>query len=278
MMDGVEVDRSRVAVILGEAHSYYGSRAANYRADLRMTPDARDFLGTQFEPHMAILDIGCGNGATLLEHAGKFAEGVGIDNDPAHLALAEQALAESGSANVAFRLLEVDQLPEQGWGNRFDLVFTERGPVGFESRSIQAALSVLRTDGVIFVEAIADLHHQEVREVFGSGPRFNQAIRSLDQVRVAMERNGVGVRLAADLISKRYYPDIYEWLRFQCGIWAWSHTPLPAADDPRFALFARRNTTDSGEIETTHHVVWVAGVKLAERPGYVETPYFGSTP
>ncbi len=51
-------------------------------------------------------------------------------------------------------------------------------------------------------------------------------------VRVAMERNGVGIRIAADMVS--------------------------------------RNATASGAIETTHHVVWVGGVKLAEPPPYVE--------
>ena len=76
-----------------------------------------------------------------------------------------------------------------------------------------------------------------------------------------MERSGVSIRLAADMVTKRYYPDIYEWLQFQCSIWAWRGGHLPKADDPRLAMFAERNTTPSGEIETTHHVVWVGGVK-----------------
>lgn len=267
------LDLDRIAAVLAESHSYYGGREPGYRADGRMTPGTRDFLGSQFRAGMVVLDVGCGNGGTLIAHAGTFAEGLGIDNDPAHLALADKAAAEAGTTNLSFRLLEVDQLPSQGWADRFDLVFTERGPFGYESRGIQAALSVLRTDGLIFCESIGDLHHQELREVFGAGPRFNQAIRSLDQVRVAMERNGVGIRVAADIITKRYYPDPYEWLRFQCGIWAWAGAPLPAPDDPRIGWFVERNSA-SGEIETTHHVVWVAGVKLPEPPGYVESPYF----
>ncbi len=76
-----------------------------------------------------------------------------------------------------------------------------------------------------------------------------------------MEQSGIEVRLAADLISKRYYPDIYAWLEFQSAIWAWAGVPLPAAEDPRIGVFAERNETASGPIETTHHVVWVAGVK-----------------
>jgi len=86
-------------------------------------------------------------------------------------------------------------------------------------------------------------------------------MRTNEKARVAMEQNGISVRLAADIISKRYYPDIYAWLQFQCAIWSWLGIRLPEADDPRFAWFAERNRIATGEIETTHHVVWVAGVK-----------------
>lgn len=41
----------------------------------------------------------------------------------------------------------------------------------------------------------------------------------------------------------------------------WLGIPLPEPDDPRIALFAERNTIATREIETTHHVAWVAGVK-----------------
>jgi hypothetical protein len=129
---------------------------------------------------------------------------------------------------------------------------------------------------MIFAEVIGDLHHQEVREVFSRAPRLNQVIRTLDQVKVAMERCGVGVRVAADIVSKRYYPDIYEWLKFQCSIWAWVDSPFPAVDDPRLELFADRNTDPDGRIEVTHHVVWVGGVKLEDPPPYAEHPHFSS--
>lgn len=78
-------------------------------------------------------------------------------------------------------------------------------------RGVQAALSVLRPGGLTFSEVIGDLHHQEVREVFSQGPRFNQLVcAALDQVTVAMERGSVGLRLVADVVSKVRYPDVYE--------------------------------------------------------------------
>ena len=81
-------------------------------------------------------------------------------------------------------------------------------------------------------------------------------IRTLEKARVAMERNGVDIRVAADILQKRYYPDIYEWLKFQCSIWMWTGSSFPAPDDVRLAMFAEPNATESGEIEPTHHVVW----------------------
>jgi len=54
---------------------------------------------------------------------------------------------------------------------------------------------------------------------------------------------------------------MYAWMEYICNLWTWLGILLPEPDDPRIALFAERNTTTTGEIETTHHVAWVAGVK-----------------
>jgi hypothetical protein len=83
----------------------------------------------------------------------------------------------------------------------------------------------------------------------------------VEQVRAALERHGVSIRLAADIVTKWYYPNIYEWLQYQCDIWAWLGVPFPDPNDDRIPLFAAQNTIATGEIETTHHVIWVAGVK-----------------
>ena len=270
----MELDQDRLRSILEAEHSYYGSAEPKFGNEGWPNPGARDFIGSLLQQTMHVLDLGCGSGSTLLEHATLFASGVGLDQNPVHLALAEAARAERGVDNVRFINLDAVELPRQGWESRFDLVFSERGPIGYDSRSVQAALSVLRVGGFLFCEVIGELHHQEVREIFELRPRTNQVIRMADQVRVAMERNGVGIRLAADLVSKRLYASVYDWLQFQCSIWAWGGRPFPTADDPRFRLFAERNSRATGEIETTHHVVWVGGVKLAEPPPYAEAAHF----
>ena len=266
----MELDQDRLRAILESEHSFYGSRRAESRRDSRFNPRTRDMIAAQLRPEMRVLDIGCGNGETLLENSHRFASGLGVDNDPAHIRLAEEALREKGDKNVEFRLLDFVEEVQELEPESFDFAFTERGPIGYNSFGIQAALRVLRADGLLFCEMIGNLHHQEVGELFGPRQPRHQMIRTLEQARVAMERNGVSIRLASEIVEKRYYPNIYEWLQFQCSIWAWSGGSLPSPDDVRLALFAERNTTPSGEIETTHHVVWVAGVKLTGDSYYNE--------
>ena len=272
----MDLDLDRLRAILDADHSYYGSHAPGSRDDDRLAPSASGFIASRFSPDMRVLDVGCGSGVTLLENGHRFASGLGIDDDPAHVALAEEALRNSGRANVEFRLLDFREHGRELDSESFDFVFSERGPIGYDGYGIQAALRVLKDDGLLFCEVIGNLHHQEVNAVFGPGTPHHQMIRTLDEVRVAMERNGISIRIASEIVTKRYYPSIYDWLQFQCGIWAWGGGPLPSPDDPRLALFVERYTTPSGEIETTHHVVWAGGVK---RPGdsyYRERSYFGS--
>ncbi len=262
-MSFVELEQEKLTAILEACYSYY-RRTEDSRQDDRLSPNAREFIASQLRPDMRVLDIGCGNGATLLEHCHRFASGLGVDHDPAHVGLADEALRESECTNVEFRRLDFPSDAHELEPESFDFAFTERGPIGYDCHGIQAALRVLKDDGLLFCEMIGNLHHQEVSQTFGPGQTclpHQETIRTLDQARAAMERNGVSIRIAADIVRKRYYPSIYDWLQFQCRIWTWSGKPLPSPDDVRFPLFAERNTIPSGEIETTHHVVWIGGVK-----------------
>ena len=270
----MELDRNRVMAILEGNHSYYSPRPAGTRIDDRLAPRASDFIVSQFRPGMRVLDIGCGNGATLLGNSHRFASGLGIDSDQAHVDLAREALRQGDCENVEFRLLDFREDSGELEPESFDFVFSERGPIGYDSYGIQAALRVLKDDGILFCEIIGNLHHQEAAEVFGPRVLRNQMIRTMDQAQVAMERSGVIIRIASEIVTKCYYDSIYDWLEFQCGIWAWSGGPLPSPDDARLSLFAERYTTPTGEIETTHHVVWVGGVKLAGDSYYTERSYF----
>ncbi len=271
----MDLDEDRLKSILNQEHSYYGSLPAKCRTDGNIAPRASEIIASQFRPKMRVLDIGCGNGGTLVQNADRFDSALGVDNDSSHIELAEEALRTTNAGNVEFRLLDFLAEGESLEPESFDFVYSERSPIGYDSFGVQAALRVLKPGGLIFCELIGELHHQEVREVFGGNTRLSQMITVQDQMRVSMERNGVGIRFAANVIEKRIYPDVYEWLQFQCSIWAWGGGSLPRYDDPRLRLFAERNAASSGEIVTTHHVTWVGGVKLSENP-YPEFDQFQS--
>lgn len=159
-------------------------------------PGSRNLLSAQFEQGMTVLDLGCGSGMTLIENRARFAHGIGIDNDPAHLELAEANRREHHASNIEFCNCDLGGAPRRFGRDYFDLVFSERGPLMPSSMSVQTALYVLKPGGSIFAEMIGEWHHQEVLETFGTGPRRSRAAGVLEQARVAFERNGIDLRIA----------------------------------------------------------------------------------
>jgi len=139
------------------------------------------------------------------------------------------------------------------------MVISLRGPLA-DAEGIQAAHHLLCPDGLLYCEEIGELHQKEKMEIFPEC-RDNETIPTADKVKMLMEQNGFGVCLAADVFTKWIYPDVYAWLQLECDLRTWLGIPLPEADDPRIVQFAEQNTIATGEIETTHHVALVAGVK-----------------
>lgn len=251
-------DRLRLEQILNAEYSYYSGPEPSSEVDDRLQPTMADFIRSTLRPDLEMLDVGCGSGATILAHADRVGSAVGIDNDAEHVRLARQALSASGCGNVTFEQMGFDQATGSGWDGRFDLVICERGPIGYSPEGVRSASRLLKTRGALLVEMIGDLHHQEVATAWGS--RRRQPVNTLDAVTVAFDRCDLDIRVAANLITRRRYPDVYEWLKFQCSIWAWSGTPLPKPDDPRLRHFVERSADSTGRIVTTHHVVVVGGV------------------
>ncbi|MBN1937008.1 MAG: methyltransferase domain-containing protein [Anaerolineae bacterium] len=257
----MRIDQDRIRAILQAEHSYYGGRDA-IRVDARWYPGWQHIIAPQLSPAMHVLDVGCGDGGFLLELNSSFRTGLGIDNDPKHIRMAEAAKREQGITSVDFLLLDYPTEIARLEPASFDMVVSLRGPVGDTAESVQAAYHLLRPEGLLYCEEIAERHQKEVAEIFPELSQHSQAGRTADRVIALFEQNGFDVRLTTDVFTKWIYPDVYAWVELISSLWTWLGIPLPAPDDPRIARFAERNTIATGEIETTHHVAWIAGVKM----------------
>jgi SAM-dependent methyltransferase len=257
----MQIDRDRIQAILRAEHSFFRGGDIPYRVDRRWLPYWENLIGPQLSPAMRVLDVGCGTGGFLLELCTSFSTGLGIDTDPEPIQMAQEAKRAKGVENVEFLLLDYPDEVAQLEPGSFDMVVCLRGPLSDSAEGVQAAHRLLRPDGTLYCEEIAEHHQREKMELFEPDTLQRARVREVDRVKTLLEQNGFDVRLAADVFTKWIYPDVYAWLELECCIRASQGIPLPEADDPRIALFAERNTIATGEIETTHHVALIAGVK-----------------
>ena len=214
----MELDESRLRSIFENNHAFYDD-ALTFRKDTRLFPRTGNLILSQFDRSMRVLDLGCGNGDTLIQRHDRFAYGLGIDNDPEHLQIAEEGLKKSGVTNVEFRLLDFEKNHDSLDSESFDFAFSQRGPLDLTPSTIHASARILKSNGLILNELIGKQHLHEVDRVFESPE--DPTVMNIEQNRTEMERCGIEIRVVADYYSKRTYPDIYEWFRFQTDIWSW---------------------------------------------------------
>lgn len=257
----MKIDQDRIREILEAEHSFYGYLDVPIRIDDRWSPRWEGLIAPQLSPAMKILDVGCGRGHFLLDFSTMFQAGLGIDNDPEHIQLAEEAKETRDIRNVEFRLLDFPGEADQLASGSFDMAVSIRGPLLNTEEGLEETNRLLRKDGLLFCEEIAEHHQKEVAEVFGDLLHKRAERRRAEEASELMERKGFEVRLAADFYSKWIYPDVYTWVEYISNLWTWLGIPLPEPDDPRIALFAELNMMETGEIVTTHHVALIAGVK-----------------
>src|SRR6266536_668352 len=100
-----------------------------------------------------LLDLGCGDGAELMEWARLGAEVVGVDNSPRQLAAAQRAAATLG---VTCRLVCADllALPEELLHGEFDVVFSSAVLtwIGDLDRWFTGVMAALRPGGTFLLE------------------------------------------------------------------------------------------------------------------------------
>ena len=233
----MKIDQDRIQAILKAKKYGYGEEDIPIRKDMRWNPSLRDLITQELSPESRILDVGCGRSTLLLDLSPSFHTGLGIDIRPEDIRMDEEAKQAQGIKNVDFQVLDFPREVMRLQPESYDMVVSMRGPIGDKPEQVQAAHHLLRPDGLLFCEEIAELHIKAEEELFDYKPRNQERIRRVDEVRAMMEQNGFEVRLAADLFRKWIYPDIYAWLHD-----AWLGDPVPEPDDPRIALLAERNT------------------------------------
>ncbi|GAA5214132.1 class I SAM-dependent methyltransferase [Corallincola platygyrae] len=74
-----------------------------------------------FEPHMQLLELGCGTGSTALLHAPYVKHIRAVDISSEMLAIAKQKAQQQGIENVSFEQASIDQFETQ---QQFDMVLT----------------------------------------------------------------------------------------------------------------------------------------------------------
>ena len=271
----MKINKNKIKEILGKEYTYYDQKKAKYFLDKRLNPDVKNLLKQELRKNSRVLDVGCGDGHTLINLSKYFKTGIGIDNDKSHIYLAKKNKASNKTNNVSFKLAKSFDIPFEE--KEFDFVFSERGPISGSTVNIQSALRVLKTNGLIFEETVGELDNQETNEIFHRGQQYRkyQYMNRVDEVKVLFERNGVDIRIISNLISKIVFPNIYEWLKYQCAVWAYNEIKLPTLEEiNKIEDFFSTNRNEKDEIVITKHRIWVGGVKPANPPEYWEFKHF----
>jgi ubiquinone/menaquinone biosynthesis C-methylase UbiE len=196
------------------------------------------------------LDIGCGDGKTLLDHAASFKAGTGYDQSSYALELARRDATSRGIANVQFLRGKAVQLPFAD--DSFDFIFSERGPIGHSDLTMAEALRVLRPGGRIFYETGAWA---------GEGRTL---LTNLAEERDRIERFGVQPEILANRMEEHRFDDLYVWFEIQCITWRYleQEPPFPYSEQSLKELADSAGGPDHA-IVTTHQSIWVGGQKGA---------------
>ncbi len=244
----MQIDRDRVAGIV-EKYRYVDPHAAyhmmhgcRYQVHGPLVPQTRGVLRRTFAGCGEVLDIGCGAGATLVEHARLFRRGVGIDESAEHMiGRAIRTRDALGVRNVEFRVGKAASLPFDD--ESFDLVYSERGPLGHDDRTLQEALRVLRPGGLLFVETPGGFEELGVEK-----ERF--------------ERHGVKIQTLATREQALRFDSVYDLIEYRCAERSYLGEALPSAEDlVRLGQSLGSRPGAEGRPELTQSTIWIGGSK-----------------
>lgn len=267
----IDIDYDRVhQIIQSSRHGYYEREQCRFVREGSLALHIDEVFPRVCRPDSRVLDIGCGNGRTLIRNASLFGEGIGLDNYPPHVCLAQETIAASGVANVRIVAGRGDNLPFEP--ESFDFVFSERGPVAGNDVNTFNAVRVLRRGGTMLIEGPGPCGYFEPGYIFGFGahdiPIHNvPASGWLEGLSAVMARNGIDVQLAASHIERLVFEDFYEWLKWHLSAWDYYENwrfvdwPLLERQVHGIARFLVMCADEAGRIRVTNHRLWTGGTK-----------------
>lgn len=160
--------RSAKKVSIEKHESYSGGYAPSLLQGLLRREAAREaaFFIPQLEPHMNVLDCGCGPGGITLGLAALVPQGqaVGVDIQAEQLELGRQRARERGLDNVQFKQASAYELPFED--NSFDAVLAHAilYHLGEPKKALEEIFRVLKPGGVLGIrdaDVDGDVYHPQ---------------------------------------------------------------------------------------------------------------------
>jgi ubiquinone/menaquinone biosynthesis C-methylase UbiE len=236
---------------LDPMEAYYRKRALTYEVESPLVPKTRDLLEQALRGVSRVLDVGCGDAQTLLSCADLFERGTGLDQSAYILGRAQEEVRQKGIDNVHFVLGKAWGLPFDA--DSFDLVFSERGPLGHSDWTMAEALRVLKSGGRIFIETGVQ-----------AGPG-RTLLTDLDEERDRLERFGVRIEILASRVLQQRFRDLYEWFEMRCMTWRYFETEPPFPYTEQMLNEVAETAGGAGcPVLQQYQTIWAGGHKVGQ--------------
>ena len=259
------IDSERLIAIADEyreldpLEAYYRKRSIASRTESGFPCLARDIVTATIRGAAAVLDVGCGDGEALVESAGEFERGVGVDGSEFALAAARERARKEGAQNLTFEHAKAVSLPFDD--EEFDVVFAERAPLGHADVTLPEALRVLRPRGRILIETMGS-HLQREYPMSDGWTHQGTLLTSVEIERDRFQRHGVEPELLLSNVHRNTYDTVYAWFESLCSVRAYLGQELPAARTIGDTLrLVREIVAEDGSISLTHHQIVIGGIK-----------------
>ncbi|MEM7125582.1 MAG: class I SAM-dependent methyltransferase [Chloroflexota bacterium] len=205
-----------------------------------------------------VLDVGCGDGHTLINLSNLYQEGIGIDESAYIIEKASHAAAEAAINNVQFLRESAINLPFDN--HSFDFIFSERGPLGLGDETLAEATRVLKPGGRIFIETMGSYFMQEYKSP-DEPPSQDTLLTTLDVERERFRRFGIEPTILMSQTSTLQFESLYDWFANHCAIERYFENSLTEQSDETFIQSFVENASDeAGRLNLTEHLIWMGGV------------------